>query len=363
MVSNHMDFRGAEGFPKAQQFIETFHKSSNFAYSYAYATFLTISGHVIGRRIWTERRVKLYPNFYTCLVGASAANRKSTIMNYGIETMEGEVTSNLNSVLGLIQILDRSDSKLLVNFDELSVFLENAKKDYAREITGVLTTLYDNPRKIENTSAKSMIKVLAPTLSILSGSTIEWLQKTMTVGDILGGFGNRMTFVLGDPRGENAEPEYAPTEFDWEPCLQTDGVIEMTAEAYEGMGYYERQFQERIANYSPIHKVMLQRTTDKVLKAAMIQAAWEGSEIDLEILQQAVNWGHYLEKCIGILAPSFETLDKQIMSLLKQGLETPDQIFKAIGHFNSAKTINDVIYNLEKIGAIDKFDGGYVCNE
>lgn len=358
----HLDFNG-EGFPRAQQFAETFHKSSNFAYAYSYATFLTISGHILGRRIYTERRVRLYPNFYTCLVGPSAESRKSTIMNFGINTLEMDVTNTLTTVLGLITLLDRAGGSVMVHLDELSTFLNQAKKDYAKELASVLTTLYDNPSKIENTSAKSMIRVTNPTLSVLSGSTVEWLQRTMTVGDILGGFGNRMTFILGDPRTEYDEPILAPTEFNWEPCLQTDGPIAMTPEAYEGMGYYERAFQERIRNYSPLHKVMLQRVTDKVMKAAMIQAAWEGTGIDIEILQQAVNWGHYLEKCIEILAPSFETLDKQVMALIKQDIDTNEALFKALGHFNNAKTINDVLYNLEKIGAISEYEERYVCNE
>ena len=251
MVSKHLDFNG-EGFPRAQQFAETFHKSSNFAYAYAYATFLTLSGFTLGRRIYVERRVKLYPNFYTCLVGPSAESRKSTIMNFGVNTMDVDTVNTLTTVLGLIGILDRSGGNILVQLDELSTFLTQTKKDYAKELAQVLTTLYDNPRVIQNNSHKTPLSVKNPTLSILSGSTIEWLQTSLTVGDILGGFGNRMTFVLGDPRAEYNNPELAPTEFDWEPCLQNEGPIPMTLEAYEGMGYYEREFQARIRDYSPI---------------------------------------------------------------------------------------------------------------
>ena len=89
----------------------------------------------------------------------------------------------------------------------------------------------------------------------------------------------------------------------------------------------------------------------------------EGSGIDLEILQQAVNWGHYLEKCIKILAPSFETLDKQVMAFINNGTDTKESLFKALGHFNTAREINDVVYNLEKVGAIALFEERYVCND
>ena len=284
-------------------------------------------------------------------------------MNFGINTLDLDVTSTLTTVLGLITLLDRAGGSVMVHLDELSTFLNQAKKDYAKELASVLTTLYDNPTKIENTSAKTMLRVDNPTLSILSGSTVEWLQQTMTVGDILGGFGNRMTFILGDPRAEYSDPVLAPTEFNWLPCLRKEGAIPMTPEAYEGMGYYERQFQDRIHDYSPLHKVMLQRITDKVMKAAMIQAAWEGTDIDIEILQQAVNWGHYLEKCIELLAPHFETLDKQVLSLIRQGTDTKETLFKALGHFNPARVVNEVCDNLERVGAIAKFEGAYVCNE
>jgi len=46
--------------------------------AFHFATFLQVFGCTIGRRLFVDHAMKMYPNFYTCVVGRSGLTRKDT---------------------------------------------------------------------------------------------------------------------------------------------------------------------------------------------------------------------------------------------------------------------------------------------
>lgn len=360
----HRDFdiRQFEQWESAYEFAKAFHGSSNFAYAYAFATFLTISGHILGRRVSLWHRIRLYPNWYTCLVGPSGIAHKSTIMNYGIETIPPNVSvlTSLATVQGLLARLLEGGGKALVSLDELATLMSTSKKDYARELIQFLTEVYGCPTSVSNNTARTRVTVPEPVVSILSGSTSEWLQQTISSSDLLGGFGNRMTFVLGDPRPDNNDP--LPPNYgavDWTFLGDAEGDYELEQGAREVWEEFAIRFNERQMRATPFERVLAERVPDKVLKTALILAVWEDMPIDYDILVSAIEWGWYLYDCVSELAPAFESIDRQLLLAIKNGGNTNTRLFDRLGHLFTAKQIKDSLQHLQWAGKVSHESGKY----
>ena len=342
MTHRDFDINRFEQYTAARDFAEAFHASSNFAYAYAFACFLTLSGHVLGRRVSLWHRIRLYPNWYTCLVGPSGIAHKSTIMDYGVETIPPNLTvvTSLSTVQGTLARMMEGGGKLLVHLDELATVMNVAKKDYARELLQSLTEWYGCPAQAANNTSKNRLHVTEPLVSILSGSTTEWLQQSITSSDLLGGFGNRMTFVLGDPRLDNADPE--PPNFDlvdWSLLQDAEGNYELEQGTREVWEMFMERFNECQLKATAFERVLSERIPDKVLKTALILAVWEDAPIDHDILVTAIEWGWYLYDCLGIIAPTFESTDRQILLAVREGENTNPKLFRRLGHIFSAQQI------------------------
>lgn len=349
----------------AGEFAESVAHSSNFPYSYAYGVFLALSGHLIGRRAFIRYATPLYANHYVALVGPSGLVHKSTAVSLGLESL-GSLRSlvttlpSVDSVQGLLKALDDNGPIMLV-LDELSTLAHRNKQDYAAGLIARITELYGCPPRVGNYTLHTRIEVNEPFLSLVGNSTIEWLKTTLTAHDLMGGFGNRMTWVLGDPRPVNPWPKDPIYEgLDWPSLLKFEGQAHLDEQAEDVWRSYYFQFSERQRASIPFIRVLAERIPEKVLKCALVMCAWRKTLlIDEEMLCRAITWGDYLYECIEALAPSFENVERQVLACIENGHTTKRRLFGALSHEIPVKDIRLALDNLKWLGYIKQSEDTY----
>ena len=354
-------------FPASVRFAEALIPASNYAYAYIYATFLTLSGHLMGRNAYIGYATELYPNFYTCLVGGSAVSHKSTAMNHGLKSLgeagEGlrRITS-LTTTAGLYNSMKSGDGSCLVHLDELANLLDKANRAYSEDVIETVTELYGCPKLAGNFTKVSPVEVHDTFLSILSGSTVEWLQRSLDMSKLMGGFGNRMTFVLGDPRTPNDWPGMPEFEglANWHNLFKFEGEVVLDQDARAFWSDFYADFTKRQNVSTPFFKTMAERIPEKVLKTVLVEAAWEGIHVvDQEMLGHAINWGQYLYRCLEELGPSFEDAEKQVLQAIEKGYHTTPQLFGYLQHSLGVRRLRDAMSNLKWLGLVEEDEGRF----
>ena len=354
----------------AHRFNEAFGHCGNYPLAYVYAIFLGLSGHILGRRCFAEYGLPLYPNHYLCLVGPSALSRKSTALSVGLQSLgEDRVDMHpmrtLTTRSGLLLSMSQNDGRGLVVLDELaSITLK--RQDFASDLITTLVELYANPDSTDTYTRHNPIHVDNAFLTILSGSTIEWLRAGLTNATMLAGFGNRMTFVVGDPRPPKAWPNPPNLDsFGWQPLWRYKGkALRLSEDARPLWDKFYYSFEAQQATLPPLIRTLRERIPEKVIKAALVMAAWRGAKmIDDDLIGCAIDWGLYLQESLNSLTPSFEAEDKQVLAALHQGRDTRTKLFNTLSHTMSVKRVREAIGNLHWLGYIKEEDGHFVTLE
>lgn len=298
--------------------------------AFHYATFLQVFGSTIGRRLFVYHATRLYPNFYTCLVGRSGLTRKDTTWSRGRAVLDRlnsytendpnppfKVVRGIRSYEGLLDELSGERKVRLIQFGELLSLLAKAKQDSLGNIIPALTELYDSPDLLNPPVHQKDVKpAREPFLSIMAGTTQDWLQKALTERDIYGGFANRWLYFYGLPK----EPMPNPPKVDQEKrnkLIQdlnqirswsedvpvgeikiSDEADNLFAEYY--LSYY-RQCQQ--PGLIPTLNVRIQ---DFIWKIALLYAADDMLDvIAKEHLEAAISVGRYLTVSVEEVFSSF----------------------------------------------------------
>jgi len=150
----------------------------------------------------------VYPNLYIVLVAGSAKCRKSTAINIATDFLklvrpEVKILSQKLTPEAMISALSETTIKdktkvveeavgCFIN-DELSTLID--RNTFASSLIPILTKLYDCKDFTYETRARGTESVINPCLSILGGSTIQWIREAIPVHAIGGGFTSRVIFV------------------------------------------------------------------------------------------------------------------------------------------------------------------------
>lgn len=170
---------------------------------------------VLGRNVFVDQGFfVIYPNIYTVLVAGSAKCRKSTSIGIAEDFLK-EVRPQINLLSqkmtpeGLIAALggmfgSEGDTQVIpaaigiAIVDEFSTLID--KNSFKNGMIALLTDLYDAKDFEYLTRSRGKEMVRNPCLSILGGSTIQWIKESIPVISIGGGFTSRFVFVYKDQR-------------------------------------------------------------------------------------------------------------------------------------------------------------------
>lgn len=170
----------------------------------------------LGRNVFLDQgHFTVYPNLYIVLTAGSAKCRKSTVINTIDDLLHGvEPSLHLMSqkatpeaIIGDLCGATVEDTTVIntatgiVIADEVSTFID--RNAFASGMIPVLTKLYDCKDFDYRTRSRGNEVIRNPCLSILGGSTIQWIKEAIPVVSIGGGFTARIIFVYQDSRSKN----------------------------------------------------------------------------------------------------------------------------------------------------------------
>ena len=356
-----MDYtRNRKGWtPAAEEYAEGLSHVSSYPEAYLYATWLGLSGFIIGRRAWITHARPLYPNFYTVLVGPSAQGRKSTAIGLGVATAASFIddTPPIRTVTtqqGLLQAMIQNGGPALVVLDELSSMTGQTKKDYASDLPQRIVELYDNPDTAGTYTLSNPLTVREPFLNILAASTQEWLTGTLTVTDMMAGLGNRLTFVVGDERQSKPWPGTPRPTLDWSLLYMTEGEVLVTENARNVFTEWYVNFDEAQRKKAPLLRTLGQRMPEKIIKTALVHACWANLDyVDEVMMAQALDWGDYLSESLWHLTPQFEQAEKLVFRVVVNGADTIQKVVRAVGTKLDAYRVKRAIDTLKWMGAVE----------
>ena len=348
----------------ADDFAQVVGPVSNYPMAYVYGMFLAVSGAVLGRSTWINYAGDLYANQFICLVGASGSHHKSTAMKNAIKTLGEERTvdgiyqpiSSLTTSAGLLLMLKNNFGQGLVMLEELADMTRKGRQDYAFDLMSRLVTLYDCPPVATNSTKVDPITVEYPTLTLTSASTQEWLRSSISNSDMLAGFGNRMSWILGDPRPIKAWPvkiemeDFSPR---WQQLEKFSGEVILDDRARDLWEHWFAGYMRKQAAASPFMQTMAERVPDKIVKAALVSAAWHNTHVvDEGLLEGAVDWGDYLIESLEKMLPSFGNVEERVLATIKDGDNTKGALHSALKHEVNGDTLQRALKTLEWLNLI-----------
>ncbi len=289
---------------------------------YHFFCFAQVLGNTLVRRIYVNQARILYPNFYTCLVGPTGIGRKDTAWHRGNTLLlrlhanedndnpKWQILPGIGSAEGLLDALNGQDKAVVMFESELLTLMSKAKQDGVSNIIPLLTSLYDCPDRATSKTRQNPVVAIRPFLSIASGSTPAWLQKSLTERDVMGGFANRFIFVLGKPK----DPKPYPAEVNEKKLVELVRKIndmrkwatEISAGENKGNIFVPDETKDAFKEwYFPNYEKckqdtlisnMFVRLQTFVWKFALLYAAQDGmAEITPEYLQKAISVVAFIE--------------------------------------------------------------------
>jgi hypothetical protein len=166
-----------------------------------------------------SKSTRKYPNLYSIVVGPSTDSRKTAAVTIANEVLSmaipGARLGKPGSTESLYDMLGNNPRQLYV-LEEFGAFLAQTQVGYMQPIKAALTEIYDCVAPAERNTVKNRETVkqrATPRLSLLGGSTVEFLERHTEETDWLAGFMARFTVFLGIREREyDPEPDVDPRQ-------------------------------------------------------------------------------------------------------------------------------------------------------
>jgi len=367
---------------------------------YHFAVCKTIAGAIMGRSCYLWNGRYLYPNFYSVLIGPTKRSRKTTAMDRGekllqdtdplvlilrgLATPEGLISRlqipEAEELDGLpeieqqraVSVSEHEGQRMLVCCNEFASLLRKAKKESSSGLIQTLTDAYDCKDSLDNPTRILPLSAKKAFVSMIALSTREWLERSLDVDDIYGGFVNRNTFYLWT----RTQPLHNPGKVTESLMNEIKMKLHHVRNEKKG-GHTEYTFSDEADNIlkewyeknyyaeydHDIVDAAAQRIDENVRKLALLYAVLENDVDDLNIhadqLQAAITVGEYWQTTVTQIFSKFgfsktARAEMKIIELLEQANHTKREIQLKIGGNMSASEINQAIEALVKAERINR---------
>ncbi len=342
----------------------------------------TIAGAVRRKAFFNFEYFMLFPNLYTVLVGPAGRCKKSTAMRIGrkfLSQVPGinfttDSTSRENLITDLTQSHADGHSSMTAYSSEFASLLTTSGMD----MVTFLTDIYDCPEIwIHKTKSGGTNKIKAPYLNIESGTTPDWIAKSLPLDTIGIGLTSRIIFVYQDtPRVRDAFPKLSKEQVELGDLLLKDlirislvsGQYLMDKPAEDFYIAWDRQNQEDRSHKDPRLSGYFERKPMHLIKIGMVVAASQRDEstITKEDLQRALQLLDHIEPA---MAKTFSAVGKNPLSadieaVLGAVLASPgiaySELLAMFKHSVRVDELDEVLKTLTMIGyvrAVQEIDG------
>lgn len=161
-------------------------------------------GCLMGRRLWYRQGfAPIFPHLWVCLLGRSTWARKSTAISIAERVIaqhdETLIFTSKLSIEKMYAVVSKTNRGILL-YPEIQMLQAMMGRDFNMELKSTLTHWYDAPfmAKYATMGMGEEIIVRRPSITILAGSTMEWLLEAAKSKDIAGGFYPRWLFAHSD---------------------------------------------------------------------------------------------------------------------------------------------------------------------
>lgn len=266
--------------------------------SFQVAVFLSSIGALIKRHAYTDQlRWKVWPNMSVMLVGPSGIGKDRAIAeaewllrSQGYDKFVGGRT-----IEGIYeQLVELGDpAACTIKIPEMSSFF--GQKDYQKGMVQEFTDMLSTNEYLDvSTKSNPNRIVLRPTITVMAGSTEEWLHSNMPSGSLEGGFFPRFLIVCEDlPSRHIPWVKYSlGAEEVIDHQSHSDSIPQQLKEILhkfrvqrewfpveEARDRYAAWYNNRMKIFSPKVAAYANRSRDMALRLAMLMAISRGNNI------------------------------------------------------------------------------------
>lgn len=391
---------------------EIYSPTSEAADEFLFAGLLTVTGAMLGRRVWIWQASNIYPNIYSVIIGKSAKARKTTAANYSEQLLKkvdkhvifSSGISTTQGLIGLLQLPSESEIKeyqeaqaeadneleepsmndkiarymalefqdrleyegfrLLYYEREFSRLLKKTKKDYSSDFVETLQEAYDMKDELDNHSFTNPISAEKPCISVISTTTFGKLQRHLENEEIEGGFANRFMYFIGDRKPPKPRPPKPDKALLTELMSELNEIRQkwnhteftMTKEAEKIWDeFYCKDYETESATAIIDH--ISSRFTTHAIKLALIFAATENDKpfITAKQVKTGIDIVEYLRKCaIEIFAlqggSKYSKIERLITDFLKKSRSaTVTKIWRHVRKEMSGTTTKEIQNTLNSL--------------
>lgn len=286
--------------------------------SYHFWTAMTLLSTSVQRQSWLSKGIyRVYPNLYVVLVAPSGKCRKTGAIRTGAEIAQeldyANVIADKTTPEALLEALQVSskvtpnpggtggqiipvDSTGYIRATEMSTFLNKAT--YSSGMITILTDLFDCPDKFRYlTRTKQPVELENVFITMIAGTTPEWLATNLPEAAFEGGFMSRVIWVVKHWRDRIRPIEDEPDPADLQELIKMlnyihrkhTGPMKFTPDT---KAWYIKWYTSAALMASDDEKMsgFHERLPDTMIKVAMLlQASEKPGEMNLELcyLKQA----------------------------------------------------------------------------
>lgn len=290
---------------------------------FRFFTACCILGAVLNNKVWIQRGdpgllPKLFPNLWVLLLAPPGRGKKTSTINMSVNCLyqacpEVRILADKLTPEALVRALSEPagkekirigprDATGLIKAPELSVFF--GKQQYNTGLVSLITDLYDFREEWTSETIMRGKNVLRRNcISVLGGSTPDWLQTMLPQDAFTGGFMSRFVIVEMPPkmarrvalpkRAENA-PIWPEIVSDLRRFSSVKGEMEFTP---YGRKAYVEYYESLVPTGDAQKDAYQEREPEQVLKLAMLLAISRGQmEVDDSEINQSLTLLRALQK-------------------------------------------------------------------
>ncbi len=286
-------------------------------------SFIAAVGCLIGRRAWVCSPQRVYPNFYSLLVGKTAKARKTTAYQFALDLFDeilpwlddkhAKPLHGLASPEGLALAMTGNSFepyRILSVEDEFRSLATKGGQQAVANLIPKLTELFNSPRAFEVNTRNNPIVVKNPFLCVLSATTRAWFEQSLTQRDVSGGFLNRWLLFEGD--AEKLLPTPPPVD----EKLWSHTVLDVADAILSGEGFFKFS-KDADAYYSDFYRIAREdfdseattRTDLHARKLGLLYAILAKRKDNLIHLADIEAGAEVAKYCAGVAQPLAACLD------------------------------------------------------
>ena len=347
--------------------------------SYILFSSMAVFGACLGRKVFFNQDVhKLFPMLNLLLIGPSGIGKTTSLemaMTLLRELTEDKKPQRIDKATPEKLHLDLSKKPhAIVYAEELAAVF--SKQKYMEAIVPYITKLLNYLDVVEERSkVGDIIRVVSPAVTVMGGSTVEWLQEQLPDSATTGGFLARFLIIKEESKRQRiALPQlylYGKKKLEAEHKrakvyqrfrqLQDVGAFEMRLDGYAASDAYTFWYN----NYQPDTGYLAPfaaRAGEFVLRLAMLVALSRGKGImGAEDIAAATQLYEFSAAKLQDVVVPFTPQGKLLALVLKTvGRDTMKEadIVRGMRNFSTAPTVRVLVNSLIEDGGLVRLDDG-----